>query len=1258
MRRATARSTVQTAFGCLAVLLLSLTGCGRTSLTPEATREILSLHSRGLSHVQNHEWVEAETALSAVQQRLPESAIAARNLAVSRTLAIVSEGSPYDSGRNTAAFTDAVARAEDAIAQFRMRAPESRDQSIASMLRARLLAHLDAIGQPRIDEALREIDDAISRNEQSATMQFVKASILSGNRLFADSPAVIDALVKAHELQPDNLAVIADLLDKQASAASSRDPQTRRAAGGLKSTLQAAQEQIAPLSPLIRKALRIDPQELIAKALDGPNADDPAALAGTAMTVRNLINPEIATRIDRRLVSQSLLVGYLVTDLRPDLNLSAAAASAVFPPAPPTVITGFREEGWRPDITGVSEVHASDLNLDGLDDVVMIREGRVEVYELEQLRSASESPAASASMMISPAELPAVEHLLLADFDRDYDRALSDIKMPNLLRDRDGDRRIATDPTGTARWFDTDADIVAWNASGVFILRNELLDDGSRSLRLQSALPPVTDIRDVAAADLEGDGDLDLIAATATGLTLLRNLDGEQFEVMTDGVAGPAREMSAIAIGDWNRDIAIDIIGVSPDGTTGWLENLMHGRFRWVDGLPGIPGAQDVAIDELDEDGLWELIITGTDGTAIVQMSDAEQFDTATLHRWPGPGGRSLLRGDFDNDGRSDFFVTATESLEFLRGTRDAKAEQLTSLLPAGVSAKSATAIDADDDGDLDVLTVARDGSLRLLVNDGGNVNNWIDVVARPIGNDDQFKDSRVNMHAIGATIEVRAGADFQAHVIDQPKLHLGLGSHTAADVIRIIWTDGIPQNVTDTKLLRSRLGILAPQILIGSCPYIYTWNGERFEFFSDCLWAAPLGLIQASGDLAPIREWEYLLIPGRQLRPRDGKYVLQLTEELWEAAYFDEVKLVAVDHPADVAIFTNEKVGSPAMAAPRIHTVREARKPVVAVDGRGRDVLPELSAQDQNYLQPFEQRVMQGLTDEWTLELDPGELRRPDGSMPERMRLVLIGWVFPTDTSLNDAIQQHPGLDPPAPPSLEVQDVAGNWSVAIPFIGFPSGKTKAMVVDLADAFIGESRRVRLRSSMELYFDAAFFIVDEDDAPTRSQDCEMSAAHLHDRGFSRRIYSEQALFRDGHAPESYDYDAVVTEPRWSEMFGRFTRYGDVAPLLTESDDRLVVMGPGDEVTVEFQVPVDEPPAGWVRDFILYNVGWDKDANLGTVYGQSSEPYPFRGMSQYPFSANEALPSSPDYLEYMDEFQTREFPRHRLRDAVRRAAAVR
>jgi hypothetical protein len=339
-------------------------------------------------------------------------------------------------------------------------------------------------------------------------------------------------------------------------------------------------------------------------------------------------------------------------------------------------------------------------------------------------------------------------------------------------------------------------------------------------------------------------------------------------------------------------------------------------------------------------------------------------------------------------------------------------------------------------------------------------------------------------------------------------------------------------------------------------------------------------------------------------------------------------------------------------MAAHRIHTVRDARLPLSIRDGTGRDLLPQLAAQDQDYVQPFRGRKLQGLVDEWTMEFDLGALQSSDGKPPEDVRLFLTGWVFPTDTQLNEAILQDPALQPPAPPSLEVPDANGTWQTVRPFIGFPSGKTKAMVVDLSGVFLCDDYRVRIRSSMELYWDAAFFTVNEADAPTAVHDCELRSADLHDRGFSRRVYADHSWFRGGSGPENYDYDSLTTAPRWTEISGRFTRYGAVPELLETADDRLVVMGPGDELTVEFQVPVTEPPQGWTRDFVLYNVGWDKDSALNTVYGHSSEPYPNRSMSQYPFGPGDQQPESEEYRQYVREYQTREYRRFQLRDAVR------
>ena len=120
----------------------------------------------------------------------------------------------------------------------------------------------------------------------------------------------------------------------------------------------------------------------------------------------------------------------------------------------------------------------------------------------------------------------------------------------------------------------------------------------------------------------------------------------------------------------------------------------------------------------------------------------------------------------------------------------------------------------------------------------------------------------------------------------------------------------------------------------------------------------------------------------------------------------------------------------------------------------------------------------------------------------------------------------------------------------------------------------------------------------------------------------------------------YDYNQVDTNPKWPPMAGRFTRYGDVAALLRTEDDQLVVMGSGDEMTIRFRAPDKPLPSGWRRDFILYNVGWDKDTDLNTVYGQTVEPLPFRAMRRYPIPVDQPAPDTPEYHDYLQQYQTR------------------
>jgi hypothetical protein len=660
-------------------------------------------------------------------------------------------------------------------------------------------------------------------------------------------------------------------------------------------------------------------------------------------------------------------------------------------------------------------------------------------------------------------------------------------------------------------------------------------------------------------------------------------------------------------------------------------------RFHAVDGPWS--DARQMEIAEIDGDGNWDIVTAGPSGARVVLTEVPLRAPRRVRReiRVTSDAARSIQLVDFDNDGGLDLAIDH-KTLWRNNGVGEFEPQPFFSPSSADEFSTSVFA-DADRDGDVDLIASLPDGKLRLVSNEGGNRNHQLQVRfrAQQVKQNEQGASKRVNHYGIGNTVEVKVGTRYQAQIAEGQTTRFGLGPAEKADIVRVVMTNGVPQNRIEPKANEL---ICERQVLLTSCPYLFAWNGNRYEFVTDLLWASPLGLKASQTELVPWREWEYLKIDGAKLQPRDGEYRLQITEELWEAAYFDEVRLIAVDHPAGTEIFTNEKVGSPALAAHRIHTVRDAKRPRIACDQSGRDWFSQLAERDETYARTWDRQRAQGLCDEHYLELDLGEL-----NAPRQITLFLAGWVRPTDTNINVALDQNPDLPSPKGLALWTPDDRGTWREVSPHVGFPNGKTKTIAIDVSDAFTPGDYRLRLVSNREFYWDHAFFTVDDGPVEIREQTLTLLRADLHDRGVSR------GMLPAGDGPETYDYDQLAAIPPWPAMDGFFTRFGDVLPLLRQRDDQLAVLGVGDELSLAFAVPAEPVPEGWVRDFVLYNVGWVKDCLLNTWEGQHVEPLPFANMNGHDYWTER--PAETDaYGDYLRRYQTRR-QKNNFRDFVLR-----
>ncbi len=737
----------------------------------------------------------------------------------------------------------------------------------------------------------------------------------------------------------------------------------------------------------------------------------------------------------------------------------------------------------------------------------------------------------------------------------------------------------------------------------------------------------------VNPVDYDSDGDLDLYVSSSTGDRLLRNnLDGTWADATATamGSLSGATASRAAAIADYDRDGDSDVVLARAGGGLVLLDNLRGGRFTPREaGLPAAGMVVDVAAGDVNGDGRPDLVWT-TDASAFVGTNRGD--GTFLAGREMPAGGRPLLF-DFDNDGALDLFLSSRRGSALFRNDGSGSFVHVEQTFPPSVDAE---AVDADADGDLDLVLVTPEGGALLFENEGGNANGWIDVALEglPTGS------AKVNRLGYGSEIEVKAGGLYAFSTATRPVTHLGLGAVRRPDVLRVVWTNGIPQNALSPP---ARTLVKEIQQLKGSCPFLYAFDGKVWGFVTDALGRAPAGLLYDGVHQAAADTREWLVVEGSLLRPDpEGRLHLDFTEELWETAYFDLVEVSALDHPAGVQVVSNEKMVPPPFPAKRLFTVARPRTPRAA-DERGRDRTGEIARQDGRHLAGFAPTRYQGIVAPHDLVLT-----LPEAAHASRVMLYLTGWIFYADTSINVSLSQGGGPRPFGP-ELDVPDGRGGWKTAIPAMGYPAGKTKTIPVDLSEVLDRKDPRVRIRTNLAIFWDRIFYTTDEDEepAPVRLSAAPLLAADLSFRGFSRMTRETP----DG--PQVFVHDDVDRAPRWADMAGSYTRFGDVRPLLTAADDRYVVMKGGDAVRLTFDARSLPPlPAGWVRDWLVVLDGWDKDADKNTVAGQTVLPLPFHGMDDGRYGQPQSPQDADGLRRFRDEWLTREGGPDAIRDAIR------
>jgi hypothetical protein len=173
--------------------------------------------------------------------------------------------------------------------------------------------------------------------------------------------------------------------------------------------------------------------------------------------------------------------------------------------------------------------------------------------------------------------------------------------------------------------------------------------------------------------DIDGDGDLDMIASRSTTVSVFFNPGTGQFGPRVDYTTTPLGVLTGIAVGDVDGDHRPEIVvSVQTPGTVDFSIRVMKndGAGGFSD-LSSFPGTAVRLLQDFNGDGRDDLVNSGSSTSIEVRLSNGDGTFKSPIPVDLGVAINALVATDVDGDGVPDLVAGTASQTVFLHGNGD-----------------------------------------------------------------------------------------------------------------------------------------------------------------------------------------------------------------------------------------------------------------------------------------------------------------------------------------------------------------------------------------------------------------------------------------------------------------------------------------------------------------------------------------------------------------------------------------------------------